>query len=156
MYQILTYSTTCCMWRVGKVSRCEEKMFLLLCPVEKKYTTDLLLCLFAVCQKTHTAKTLPCAKLKHTAKHGLAVCPIIAMHLWLPCFYWVTHDKSFAVCPKSCPRQRLRHTANMPFPVGSHGEVTTDETLLTSGDFVPVVLCGDGIECIDTMGKGSN
>ena len=107
-------------------------------------------------RNTHTAKILPCAKLKHTAKHGLAVCPIIVMHLWLPCFYWVTHDKSFAVCPKSCPRKRLRHTANMPFPVGSHGEVTTDETLLTSGDFVPVVLCGDGIECIDTMGKGSN
>jgi len=106
-------------------------MFLLLCPVEKKYTTDLLLCLFAVCQKTHTRQRL--CRVPNNC-----------------------HASLVAVRLLGDTRQRLRHTANMPFRVGSRGEVTTDETLLTSGDFVPVVLCGDGIECIDTMGKGSN
>ena len=38
IYKILTWSTTCCMWRVEKVSRTEEKKKLIYLPSDKKNT----------------------------------------------------------------------------------------------------------------------
>ena len=60
MYQILTWSATCCMWRVETVSKWEDKkkIITLLC-AKKKHTANHD---FAVCKK------------KHTANHDFAVC----------------------------------------------------------------------------------
>jgi len=54
---------------------------------------------------------LPCAKVKHTAKHVF-----ICRH---------SAKLFFAVCPRNCTRQIGWHTANVEFPVVSVGRPTT-------------------------------
>ena len=99
MYQILTWSATCCMWRVEKISKWEDK---------KKFIA------------------LPCAKKKHTANHDFAVCHkkahgkvFLCRVLWFcRVFSWAHSAKIiFAVCPWICTRQTMVHTAKSKFLV---------------------------------------
>ena len=112
MYQILTWSATCCMWRVEKVSKWEDKKnFIALSCAKKKHTTNHD---FAVCHKKTHGKVFLCRVLKKT--HGK---PWLCRVLWFcRVFSWAHSAKiMFAVCPWICTRQTMVHTAKSKFPV---------------------------------------
>ena len=72
--------------------------------------TILILC--RVLKKVHSKHmALPCAKVKHMAKHVF-----ICRH---------SVKLFFAVCPRNCTRQTGWHTVNVEFPVVSVGRRTT-------------------------------
>ena len=63
IYQNLTWSTTCCMWRAEKVLRLEEKTNLFLCRVPNKYTQQTYfftecICLPSVSTNGHSTNVL--------------------------------------------------------------------------------------------------
>ena len=111
MYQILTWSATCCMWRVETVSKWEDKKNLLLCRVQKKTHGKPWLC--RVSKKTH-GKVFLCRVLKKA--HGK---PWLCRVLWFcRVFSWAHSAKiMFDVCPWICTRQTMVHTAKSKFPV---------------------------------------
>ena len=142
IYQILTWSTTCCMWRVEKILRSEEK---------KTY-------LFTKCKKTlGKIFSLPSAKGKHSANLLLCRVPLMdtqqtpngrhtnwristwrffAVYLcFAECFFLVCrvvffqHSAKSLVCqmPLFCRVWFLQHSANNFFyrvPDGMHSANT--------------------------------
>ena len=98
MNQILTWSATCCMWRVETVSKWEDK---------KNYC-------FAVCQKKTHGKPWLCRVSQKSTRQSISLpCALI-----LRVFSWAHSAKiMFAVCPWICTRQTMVYTAKSKFPV---------------------------------------
>ena len=82
-------------------------IFLLFCRVQKKHTTILILC--RVLKKVHSKHmALPCAKVKHTAKHGFAVC-----HEFAVCLFVDTRQSCFLPCAREIAHGKLVGTRQM-------------------------------------------
>jgi len=107
MYQILTWSATCCMWRVEKVSKWEDKKNLLLGRVPKKSTRQTMT-LPCVKKSTRQSISLPCAK-KSTRQIMTLPCALV-----LPCVFLSTLGKNHV-----CRVPVNLHTANY----GAHDKI---------------------------------
>ena len=125
MYQILIWSSTCCMWRVEKVSTWEKEKILLLCC---KTHGKIMLYHFAMYhKKAHIIIFLYCVPKKSTRQSFFIVCYIFAV-----CAY----EKKIICCvpDKKNTRQTTEHMANSQIPIVELWQTWYDMLRLLNND----------------------